>query len=102
MRDSYVGDIGDFANNGLLRHLCGMTGEPIPPDGQRLRLGVVWYINAIEAPISNGQTIGYLVGTQGNLNQSQGEIYICGAMKIGLVTTVKLFSVLGGRFRTAA
>ena len=28
-----------------------------------------------------------------NLNQSQGGLYICGAMKIGLGATVKLFQM---------
>ena len=43
MKNSYVGDIGDFGKYGLLRHLCGVTGKGT--DGDPLRLGVVWYLN---------------------------------------------------------
>lgn len=42
MKHEYVGDIGDFANNGLLRYLCGVTG---PKMGNPLRLGLIWYLN---------------------------------------------------------
>lgn len=41
MQDRYVGDIGDFANNGLLRALCGTPENPVPG----LKLGVVEYFN---------------------------------------------------------
>ena len=34
-----VGDIGDFANNGLLRVLCGTPEEPV----RHMRLGIIWY-----------------------------------------------------------
>ena len=51
MRDSYVGDIGDFANNGLLRHLCGMTGPPMA-DEKPLRLGVAWYLTPENVRVS--------------------------------------------------
>ena len=45
MQNKYVGDIGDFANNGLLRWLCGKR-EDLPSDRLRtLSLGVVWYLN---------------------------------------------------------
>ena len=43
MKDSYVGDIGDFSNNGLLRHLCG--GPGLPAVVNPLRLGIVWCLN---------------------------------------------------------
>ena len=39
MRDNYAGDIGDFANNGLLRVLCGTPEEPEPG----MKLGIIWY-----------------------------------------------------------
>ncbi len=55
MRNNYVGDIGDFANNGLLRYLGGVTG---PGGGGPLRLGVVWYLN--DSPDAAGNEIGYL------------------------------------------
>ena len=59
MQDRYVGDIGDFANNGLLRWLTGMTRKATeeeqslsgvkvveePHPKKPLRLGVVWYLN---------------------------------------------------------
>ena len=38
MQDHYVGDIRDFAKYGLLRWLCGRSGNEPP-----LKLGVVWY-----------------------------------------------------------
>ena len=43
MQNRYVGDIGDFANNGLLRWLTGMT-DPEMPEEKRLKLGVVSYL----------------------------------------------------------
>ena len=42
MRDEWVGDIGDLGKYGLLRVL---TGYPDAPEGNRLRLGVIWYYN---------------------------------------------------------
>ena len=42
MRDEWVGDIGDLGKYGLLRVL---TGYPDDPEGERLKLGVVWYYN---------------------------------------------------------
>ena len=49
MRDCYVGDIGDFANNGLLRVLCGTPSEPAPD----MRLGIIWYRNQGEDQYGN-------------------------------------------------
>lgn len=54
MRDCYVGDIGDFANYGLLRVLCGTPQEPVP----HMRLGIIWYKNPGED--HSGNEIGYL------------------------------------------
>ena len=54
MRDCYVGDIGDFANNGLLRVMCGKPAEPVP----NMRLGVVWYRNPGQD--ERGNETGYL------------------------------------------
>ena len=56
MRDCYVGDIGDFANNGLLRVLCGTPQEPV----FGMRLGIIWYRNEDEDPRGYGNEIGYL------------------------------------------
>ena len=42
MRDEWVGDIGDLGKYGLLRVL---TGYPDACEGERLKLGVVWYYN---------------------------------------------------------
>ena len=59
MQDRYVGDIGDFANNGLLRALCGTPENPVPG----LKLGVVEYFNKPNAADSNkghGNKIEYL------------------------------------------
>ena len=41
MQDRFVGDVGDFANHGILRALCGTPAKPV--DG--LKLGVVEYFN---------------------------------------------------------
>ena len=42
MRYEWVGDIGDIGKHVLLRVL---TGYPDDPEGERLKLGVVWYYN---------------------------------------------------------
>ena len=42
MQNKYVGDVGDFANNGLLRWLTGITVRDNYP---RLSLGIVSYLN---------------------------------------------------------
>ena len=66
MQDRYVGDIGDFANNGLLRWLTGMT----PQDNKgKLSLGVVQYAHFNEP--SNGGHIGYLSRTPENKREFQ-------------------------------
>ena len=54
MQDRYVGDIGDFANNGLLRVLCGTPQNPVPG----MKLGIIWYRNESEGKYGNA--IGYL------------------------------------------
>lgn len=64
MRDCYVGDIGDFANNGLLRVLCGTPQEPVPD----MRLGIIWYRNEGEDPRGYGNEIGYLNPSNCNRN----------------------------------
>ena len=73
MQDRYVGDIGDFANNGLLRHLCGKpelpSSDPDSPEG-KLRLGVVWYRHPNEP--SKGGLISYLSWTPENQETFQG------------------------------
>ena len=67
MKDQYVGDIGDFANNGLLRYLCGVTG---PKVGSPLRLGVVWYFNKDQSNDAAGNRIDYL-----NISDSNDSRY---------------------------
>ena len=67
MQDRYVGDIGDFANNGLLRWLCGKpeladNHKDSPTD--KLKLGVVWYRHPNEP--SHGGLISYLSKTTEN------------------------------------
>ena len=68
MQNRYVGDIGDFANNGLLRWLIGMTG-PTLKEKERLQLGVVQYAHHDEP--SNGGHIGYLSLTPENVLEFQ-------------------------------
>ena len=67
MRDEYAGDIGDFANYGLLRALCGKPENPVPG----LRLGIIWYRNQVkrrqnEVEGRQGHTIGYLKPSNAN------------------------------------
>ena len=66
MQNRYVGDVGDFGNNGLLRWLCGVTS---PDSGSKLRLGVVQYSHPDEP--SNGGHIGYLSRTPENSQEFQ-------------------------------
>ena len=59
MQDRFVGDIGDFANNGLLRALCGTPEMRV--DG--LELGVIEYFNEpthTDSKKSDGSKIEYL------------------------------------------
>ena len=65
MQNRYVGDIGDFANNGLLRWLTGMTGPRVSQE-KRLRLGVVWYLHPDETNKGDGRYKGYLKNTKSN------------------------------------
>lgn len=65
MRDQFVGDIGDFSNNGLLRYLCGLTG---PQTDNPLRSGVACYINDSDGP--EGNEINYL-----NVSDSNDSTY---------------------------
>ena len=63
MQNRYVGDVGDFANNGLLRWLCGKPElDDDHPDSvaRKLRLGVVWCMNNQDSNDYYGGTIGYL------------------------------------------
>ncbi len=62
MRNNYVGDIGDFANNGLLRALGGTPRDPVPD----IRLGIIWYLNPGEDRYGNA--IGYLNPSRHNLS----------------------------------
>ena len=66
MQDRYVGDIGDFANNGLLRWLTGVTAIP---ESKRFKLGVVWYRHPNEP--SKGGLISYLSWTPENQKNFQ-------------------------------
>lgn len=63
MQDLFVGDIGDFANNGLLRAICGKPDDPVPG----LKLGVVEYFNKPKGPRKQeGNKIGYLKPSEYN------------------------------------
>ena len=55
MQNRYTGDIGYFGKYGLLRALCSPVGE-----GQKLQLGVVWYLVPDESHNSDGKLIQYL------------------------------------------
>ena len=74
MQDRYVGDIGDFANNGLLRWLIGASSTDCFP---KLPLGVVWYRHTNEP--SDGGAISYLSKTPENLcnhRKCDPELYL--------------------------
>ena len=60
MKDQYVGDIGDFANNGLLRVLCGTQEDPVPG----MRLCIIWYRNPSQDQYGN--QVGYLNSSDHN------------------------------------
>ena len=60
MQNKYVGDIGDFGKNGLLRHLTGMREDAKPKDA--LRSGVVWYLFPDEKSKKPGSGDGRLTG----------------------------------------
>jgi hypothetical protein len=60
MQNRYVGDIGDFGKYGLLRALCHPSG------GNKLRLGVVWYLVPDESHNEDGRFVGYLEPTAEN------------------------------------
>ena len=61
MQDHFVGDVGDFANNGLLRWLTGMHG---PRMDAPLPLGVAWYYN--HDACRDGNFTSYLDDTPAN------------------------------------
>ena len=66
MQDRYVGDVGDFGSNGLLRWLTGMTAQD---NERKLLLGVVQYSHPNEP--SYGGHIGYLSRTPENSEKFQ-------------------------------
>ena len=66
MQDRYVGDIGDFANNGLLRALFGKPGE----ECIGLKLGIVWCRNEGDPGSRDGNRIDYL-----NISDSNDSLY---------------------------
>ena len=69
MQNKYVGDVGDFANNGLLRWLTGMREEAAADGLGLLTLGVVWYLNHDEN--AGGNAIDYL-----NLQGCDEDLYV--------------------------
>ena len=81
MQNQYVGDKGDFANNGLLRWLTGMTRKATEYDQplevgvkvvqesnpkKLLRLGVVSYLHPDESDTGDGKLTDYLVDPKEN------------------------------------
>ena len=69
MQDQYVGDIGDFANNGLLRWLCGTRDEAAADGLGQLDLAIVSYFrqpDQNDIRMGHGGVIGYLSGTPAN------------------------------------
>ena len=57
MQNKYVGDIGDFGKYGLLRALCGFREDC---SGEKLSLGVVWYLNPDDSGVG-GSRLDYLL-----------------------------------------
>lgn len=69
MQDMFVGDIGDFANNGLLRWLCGTTTRREGDNREHLGLAVVSYFrnpDQNDLQSGNGGHIGYLSNWSAN------------------------------------
>ena len=71
MQNKYVGDIGDFANNGLLRWLCGITSSDL---GRQLKLGVVWYLNENDNR-EDGKIRDYLKEFQSKFSYCDTELF---------------------------
>ena len=69
MRDQFVADVNDFGKYGLLRWLCGVTGDE-HGYGPKLKLGVAWYYLTGEVEQGGGNT-GYLDEPR------QSEYYSC-------------------------
>jgi hypothetical protein len=55
MQDRYVGDAGDFAKYGLLRHLAGVCDRM-----SELSLGIIWYLVDDESHNRDGRHLAYL------------------------------------------
>jgi len=64
MQNRYVGDIGDFGKFGLLKALCQPDGG-----GEKLTLGVVWYLVPDESHNNDGKHINYLRPTADNFRK---------------------------------
>ena len=60
MQNKYVGDIGDFANNGLLRWMSGIRKDIASRGPRQLSLGIVWYLHPDENNKKDGNRTGYL------------------------------------------
>jgi hypothetical protein len=60
MRDKFVGDIGDYGKYGLLRALCGFRSDSL---GEKLSLGVVWYLNPSHGDPGGGR-LDYLMNPE--------------------------------------
>ena len=75
MQNRYVGDVGDFANNGLLRWLTGMRNDvphyPIASNEDELRLSVLWWLNLPEDN-RDGKHVRYLKNTSANRRRFGG------------------------------
>ncbi len=78
MQNRYVGDVGDFGNNGLLRWLCGMS-ETTAADGLgRLNLGVVWCLThptKKELKNQDGNLRKYLEGDSDEFSKCDSALY---------------------------
>ena len=87
MRDSFVGDIGDFAKYGLLRHLCGVTDPMLE---NPLPLGVVWYYN--QSPGPGGNAIQYLNVSDSNIayEKCDSELYNILQREVGMSMVGKI------------
>jgi hypothetical protein len=55
MQDRYVGDAGDFAKYGLLRHLAGVCDRM-----SERSLGIIWYLVDDESHNRDGRHLAYL------------------------------------------
>ena len=85
MKDEWVGDIGDLGKYGLLRVL---TGYPDAPEGERLKLGVVWYYNR---DVPNAELDAKMKGSWADLYRTLQELRYAERRTVAQVESSRIF-----------